>query len=477
MKLRRFQETFIEAIESGRYRQLALSLPRGNGKSQLAAWLAARLLTPGDSMFKAGSESVVIASNLEQGRIVYRFTRDLLSELGTIDDYRLSDSLTKVAIVHKPSRTVLQVRSSNAKGVLGLVNTPYVICDEPGAWQTNEGQAMYNAITTSAGKPDSPLTTLLFGTISPAQAGWWPDMIANGTNGSIYVQAAQGSRETWDKWSTIKAANPLMADYAESRKVLLQERDAAQEDSRLKALFLSDRLNVPTADEASVLLTVDDWEGQLKRPVPPADGQPIVGVDLGAGRAWSAAVAIWQSGRVEALAVAPGIPDLAAQERRDKVPGGSYTELAAEGRLVVAEGLHAQPPSVLFDLMRETWGVPVKITCDRFRLKELVDAVRGSCPLEPRVPMWAQQSEDIRALRKLVRDGPLVVSEESREIVSGSLSRTKVLNDKAGNVRLEKLGSNNTARDDVAFGLVLAAGAFERASARPEGSLTHVVIR
>ena len=49
-------------------------------------------------------------------------------------------------------------------------------------------------------------------------------------------------------------------------------------------------------------------------------------------------------------------------------------------------------------------------------------------------------------------------------------------NDKSGNVKMEKYGSNNTARDDVAFALVLAAGAWERASARPEGTLTHVVI-
>ena len=103
--------------------------------------------------------------------------------------------------------------------------------------------------------------------------------------------------------------------------------------------------------------------------------------------------------------------------------------------------------------------------------------MRGACPLEPRVPMWAQQSEDIRALRKLTRDGPMVVSEESRSLVSASLSRSRVLNDKAGNVRLEKFGTNNTSRDDVAFALVLVAGAWERASAQPQGQLTHVVIR
>ena len=125
----------------------------------------------------------------------------------------------------------------------------------------------------------------------------------------------------------------MKAKYAESRAVLLEERDAARADSRLKADFLRYRLNIPSQDEAAVLLTVDDWKLAESRPEGAADGRPIVAVDLGGGRAWSAAVAIWQSGRIEALAVAPGIPDLAAQEKRDRVPAGLYQKLGVCPRI------------------------------------------------------------------------------------------------------------------------------------------------
>ena len=81
-----------------------------------------------------------------------------------------------------------------------------------------------------------------------------------------------------------------------------------------------------------MLLTVDDWERVTARPVPERESRPIVGVDLGGGRAWSAAVAVWRSGRVEAIAVAPGIPDLEAQEKRDRVPWGTYRKLGSERR-------------------------------------------------------------------------------------------------------------------------------------------------
>ena len=42
-------------------------------------------------------------------------------------------------------------------------------------------------------------------------------------------------------------------------------------------------------------------------------------------------------------------------------------------------------PTQLFEWVCDTWGVPVNIICDRFRLGELQDAVQGACPVEGRV--------------------------------------------------------------------------------------------
>ena len=160
-----------------------------------------------------------------------------------------------------------------------------------------------------------------------APGHWFYDMVDAGTQGSTYVQSLVGDADTWDRWATIRKVNPLKAKYAESRAVLLEERDQARADSRLKARFLSYRLNLPTADESSMLLTVDDWKLAAARPESLPVGKPIIGVDLGGGRAWSAAVAMWESGRMEAIACAPGIPDLADQERRDNVSAGVYGKL------------------------------------------------------------------------------------------------------------------------------------------------------
>ena len=349
---------------------------------------------------------------------------------------------------------------------MGLVNCPWAICDEPGAWEVNGGQLLYDAIETAKGKPGSPLRAVYIGTLAPATSGWWHDLVADGTHGSVYVQALQGDRERWDQWPEIRRCNPLTAVSPAFRRKLLEERDAARRDSRLTARFLSYRLNVPTGEESTMLLTVEDWERVMARSVPPREGRPIVAYDLGGGRAWSAAVGIWRSGRMEAIAVAPGIPSIEDQEKRDRVPRGTYRALAQSGALRVAEGLRVQPPAQLHEAVRASWGAPEAILCDRFRLNELADCVNRT-PLVPRVTRWSEASEDIRALRKIAADGPLACAESSRLLAAASLSAAMVKNDDQGSVRLVKRGTNNTARDDVAAGLTLAAGAYIRSLTMP----------
>ena len=437
-----------------------MSLPRGNGKSTLAAWILARCLTPGDPWNVPGREYVLTAASLEQSRFVFRPLREELEPRG---GYRFIDSVTRVGVTHKATGSRLRVVSSKAKTAMGLVRTPVVVADEPGSWETVGGELMADALFEAQGKPDSPLRILFIGTLAPSTGGWWHDLVNGGTRGSTYVMKYQGDPETWDQWPTIQKANPLMARFPDSRKKLLARRDEARADTRLKARFLSYRLNVPTGDESTVLLTVSDWEQVVGREVPDREGRPIVAVDLGGGRAWSAAVAIFETGRMEAVAVAPGIPSIETQEKRDRVPGGTYRKLVESGALRVAEGLRVQPPAQLADLIFERWGRPVSITSDRFRLAELADCIRG-VPLLPRVSRWSEASSDIRALRKIARDGPLACDESSRLLVAASLSQALVKNDDAGNTRLVKRGTNNTARDDVSAALLLASGAFQRSA-------------
>ena len=182
----------------------------------------------------------------------------------------------------------------------------------------------------------------------------------------------------------------------------------------------------------------------------------------GHSRAFSAAVAVWASGRIDAVAVCPGIPSIGELERRDHVPSGLYQRMVDDGRLLVADDLRVVPPALLWDAIVDRWGYPALVVCDRFRLNELRDVLGASIPIEPRVTQWSSSSQDIRALRKHCKDGPFALVPGVTALMITSLSKTLVQSDSSGNVRLLKQGHNNTGRDDVAAALVLAAGAFAR---------------
>ena len=408
---------------------------------------------------------MLFAGSIEQCRLTYRQALGFLEP--RLADYRCVDSATRVAVTHKGSRTRLKAIGSNPKTSLGLVGTPICIIDEPAALHTVGGTALWDAVRTAMGKVGSPLKVILTGTLAPAAPGsWWPILVEGGTTGSVCVQLLQGRADRWDSWREVLRVNPLARHHREFADVLREERDAARADSRLKAAYMSYRLNLPTGDESTMLLTVDDWERVLARPVPEREGRPLVGLDLGGGRAWSAAVAMWANGRVEALAIAPGLPGIEAQEKRDRVPRGVYGRLVDSGVLRLADGLRVPTVKQLVDLVRP-WS-PRLVVCDRFELNRLKDESRGKLRLEARITRWSEATADIAALRRMASDGPMAADPVSAPLLEASLSAAMVKNDDQGSTRIVKRDpANNTGRDDVAVSLTLAAGAVSRLRPRP----------
>ena len=113
--------------------------------------------------------------------------------------------------------------------------------------------------------------------------------------------------------------------------------------------------------------------------------------------------------------------------------------------------MRVQTPAALMDYAIYKWGEPEFILCDRFRLNDLLDwNERHRIPIIPRVTRWSEASEDIRALRKMAKDGPLSVAAEAATLIGASLAVARVKSDDAGSMRLVKRGTNNQSRDDVA---------------------------
>ena len=86
------------ALVEAQDKAATLSLPRGNGKSFLAAHIVTRALTPGDELFVDGKEIVQCAASIEQARIVFNFVRLALEPTGA---YRFIDSVTRLGCTHR----------------------------------------------------------------------------------------------------------------------------------------------------------------------------------------------------------------------------------------------------------------------------------------------------------------------------------------------------------------------------------------
>ena len=79
LSLRPFQKKFLRGFLAPGKTCGVLSIPRGNGKSTFAAHLVARVLSPGDPLYREGLESVLCAASLEQARIVFKIAREGLN--------------------------------------------------------------------------------------------------------------------------------------------------------------------------------------------------------------------------------------------------------------------------------------------------------------------------------------------------------------------------------------------------------------
>ncbi len=341
-----FHKRFLAATFKPDIRIAALSLPRGQGKSTLLADVARRFLTPGDPLHVPGGRCLMYAASMGQSRDT---TFGILGQmLANDDDYKVTSSVNQAEAVHCKTRTKVAVKAANPKTAQGIVNVSLVIGDESGAWEINGGQAVSDALETALGKPGTPMKVIYIGTLGPLAihtGHWYYDLIKNGSipDRGIHVTSLIGDRAKWDKTTEIKRVNPLMWKYPQSRQVLLGELADARKDTRLKGRFMTFRLNVPTGDESTVLLTVDDIDRIIDRIPGPQEGHPVIGIDMGVGRAWSACVAWWPSQRIEAFAVCPGIPTVLEQEERDIVPRSTYQDLVDRRLLLVAEGYRIPP--------------------------------------------------------------------------------------------------------------------------------------
>ena len=119
LELLPFQRRFLKGALAPGITIAAMSLPRGQRQRRLwPVGLAARIMSPDDSMFTPGTESVLVAGTIEQARITFRVMRGFLGEdVGM----KYTDSGQRIAVNHPATNTRLRIIGSNGNAAMGLL--------------------------------------------------------------------------------------------------------------------------------------------------------------------------------------------------------------------------------------------------------------------------------------------------------------------------------------------------------------------
>ena len=263
------------------------------------------------------------------------------------------------------------------------------------------------------------------------------------------------------------AHNPELAD------VVRMERDAARKDKSKVPAFRAWRVHQSLDPAAEMLLNLADWLKVADRDAPPREGRPVVGVDLGESRSWSAAVCWHTNGRVECYAAVAGIPDIAAREKQDGQPKGTYQRLVDNGSLVVDHGRRSCRPEVLIDHLLVVGVEPDYIVADRFLQRRLEDTVGARWPVRFARNQWSESTQAIADFRELLVDHGHAVAPEGVDLMRVSLAAASVKRDAQGSRRIVKR-RNGRSRDDVAVAGCLAASEIAAALRNPPRDFVHV---
>ena len=449
-----FQSAFVAAVcrKDHPVEVAALSCPRANGKSWLCGGLVARSLTPGDPLFERGVENILVSSSTAQARIVLEFAR---AALGEADGYRWRND----GVVHLASRARVRIVSSDARRALGLgANVRIIIADEPGAWSPIQGRRLWDAMLTSLGKRKTQIVVV--GTLAPAPltgpASWWPQFVADGSGDGRHVALLQADPAKWGEFDEVLRVNPVCAVNSHLRRTLEREHKTALESERAARTFRQFRLNLPGDPvDAQPLITSSEWERVCARAVPACEGSPVVAVDLGGNRSWSAGCAVFPTGRIEAWALAPGVPSLAEQEHADHVADGSYSALVRSGGLSVDAGRAV--PSVERLLSRVWAWEPLCIVSDPYRAPELHQVVAGLVRIVERSRSGGESTSNVQSLRSLLLDTNSGATEQSRALLAAAWAQTNLVIGNDGLTKVTKLDARRS-RDDASAALLLAAG-------------------
>ena len=382
-----------------------LSVARGNGKSTLIAAICCAALD--GPLVVNHAETVVAASSFDQGRIIFDHVLAFMGDkLADRKRWRVQDSSNRAIITCRQTGASVRCIGSDPKRMHGLAPR-LLIGDELAQWELTKIDKALAALQTSMGKiphakavwigtradqPDHPFERILNGGVEYSQVHSTPR------------EAPPFQKRSWQK------ANPGLRHLPDLEAAIRKEAVRARKDPMALASFRALRLNQGVNDTLeAVLCSAETWR-DAEATEPMRDGPFVLGLDLGQNASLSGVAAYWlRTSYCEAFAVLPHYPDLHSRGLADGV-GGLYTAAAERGEIFLAGDRVADIPGLLGHALA-LWGAPEAISCDRWRIAELVQSLEAvgfpDCQISERGQGYKDGAEDMRLFRAALLDGQL----------------------------------------------------------------------
>ena len=437
-KLRPWQKRIIRSIYGKQpIRQCLITLPRKNGKTQLAAALALCALCGPEA--RPRGQVLSAAADRQQAALIFNEMKALIRSSEYLRPRIAIRDFTK-ELRDTETESTYAALSSDAKKAHGL-SPVFVVCDELAQWR---GRELYDALVTGTGAHTGALMVVI-STMTADPAHIMSELVKYGeqvAEGSIedktflpIIFRAPADADPWDE-KVWRACNPALGDF----RSLDEMRDTAAKARRLPAQEPAFRLlylNQPV-DAASRFLNGVDWDACRDTASRDLTGaRCILGLDLSSTTDLTALAAYFPGTGDLRLWFWMPAESVREAEQRDFVPYGTWVR---QGYIETTVGRAIDKSFVVRRLAEIASEYRVEaMAYDRWGSKELFRIMEDE-GVKLTVEDWGQGWKDmapaLNAIEALVLDRKL--RHDGHPVLKWCVSNAVAVSDPAGNRKLAK---------------------------------------
>lgn len=439
-----------------RYREAFVAVPRGSGKTPIAAGVCIYCLfcdnEPGAQIYSAGAD-------VQQAGLLFRHAKGMIHREPEMDSRATIHESYKSIVLKADEASVYRVVSSDAAGKHGYA--PHlVVCDELHAWY---GRDLMDAFTSAMAKRGrrQPLllhiTTRDFDRESICNEKWkYAENVRDGVvsdRAFLPVIYAAADDDDWADEATWVKANPNI-DVTVDRESLRRECEKAKATPAYENTFKRLHLNMKTQQDVR-LFPIEQWDSC----VVPGCSKSLPrqacygGLDLSTTEDITARVLAFPRGNNLILVPHFWVPEetIAKRSRKDQVDYGLWVKqgymTATPGNVVDYDFIYAKllEDRKLYDLKHlgyDPWNatqLAVKLEAERFKI-------------EPVRQGFASLNEPTKRLITLMASGCLQM--EANPVFRWMALNVAAETDAAGNLKPSK--AKSTGRIDGIVAAIMA---------------------